>query len=81
MTPRRQVAVTMRALVQRINRQLKKDQEVLKATRGAQARLDLGAFYRLDWNRNLVLETDVDPEAMGRKLGVLQPYERVVEDS
>jgi len=80
MTPTKQVAVTMRALVQRINRQLAKDEEVLKGTRGARARQDLGDFYRLDWNHNRVLETDVDPEGLGRKLGVLRPYERLVED-
>ena len=32
-------------------------------------------FYRLDFNRNAVVAKNVDVEALGRKLGVLAPYE------
>lgn len=71
------VPVTMRALVQRINRKLKEDDRVLKASRGERARLDLGDFYVLDVSINGIAEKQVDPEDLGRELGVLQPYERV----
>ena len=74
------VPVTMRAVVQRINRKLRPDEEVLKKTRGMQAYLDLGDYYVLDWNRNNLVDKNVDPESMARELGVLLPYERVVED-
>ena len=69
------VPVTRRALLQRINRRLKDEGEVVYAARGTQARRDLGDYYRLDLSRNAVIEKDVNPEALGRKLGVLQQYE------
>lgn len=74
------VPVTMRALVQRINRALRADDEQLKKYRGGRWQSDLGDWYRLDFNRNRIMERHVDPEALGRKLGVLRDYERLVED-
>jgi hypothetical protein len=72
------VPVTARALVQRINRALSKDSEVLKATRGSQAVQDLGDFYVLDVRGNSVVRKDVDIEALGRKLGALRDFEVLV---
>ena len=74
------VPVTMRALVQRINRALAQDDEALKKTRGARAIQELGDYYVLDFNRNALVEKDVDPEEFGRELGVLQDYERLVKE-
>ena len=74
----KKVAVTERALVQRINRKLAKDQEVVKKARGAATR-DLGDYYRLDAFRNAVMESNVDLEALGRKLGVLRVFEALKE--
>ncbi len=71
------VPVTLRALLQRINRRLLDDGETVRAARGDQARKDLGDYYRLDFKRNAVVEKDVDVEQLGRKLGVLQPYEHL----
>jgi hypothetical protein len=73
------VPVTMRALIQRINRKIAADGEVLKTARGDRARLDLGAYYVIDVNRNFIASKHVDPEAWGRELGVLRPYECVAE--
>jgi hypothetical protein len=73
------VPVTKHALVQRINRALKKDGEKLQAARGMQAFLDLGDFYTIDVSRNFILEKNVDLEKMGRRLGVLKPFERLAE--
>jgi len=77
------VPVTMRAVVQRINRRLATEYHglrKLKATRdGGWARHDFGDFYVLDLGRNNVVERHVDPEGFGRKLGVLQPWEEVAE--
>lgn len=75
MAGKAQVPVTTRALVQRINRALAADDEVLKAARGAQALQDLGEHYILDIKRNVVTRKDVDIEAVGRSLGVLKEYE------
>ena len=73
----RKVAVTERALIQRINRALRKRDEVLKRTRGTHALRDLGDYYVVDVRRNAVVAADVNPEAYGRELDVLAPYERV----
>ncbi len=67
------VPVSERALLQRINRRLVQDNGKVKAGRG-----DLGAFYRIDTRLNGVVETDVDLEAFGRKLGVLAAWEALV---
>ena len=71
--------VAKRALVQRINRALRKDDEVLKATRGARARSDLGEFYVVDTVRNAITDKRVDLEALGRKLDVLQAWEAMTD--
>ncbi len=70
------LAVSKRALVQRINRQLRKQDEMLKAGRGANA----GEYYRVDTDRNFLIEEDVDLAKLGRELGVLAAYERLTED-
>ena len=69
------VPVTARALIQRINRALADNGEILKAPRGAQALQELGDYYILDTKRNCVTRKDVDIEAVGRTLGVLKAYE------
>jgi len=79
--------VTVRAIVQRINRRLKREYADgerglfgLKAARSPRARQDLGDYYLLNLERNLIADTHVDLEKFGRELGVLQRYERVEED-
>lgn len=80
MSKQTQVPVTPRAAIQRINRVLAKDLQVLKVTRGQRAILDLGYYYVLDQRRNIALETNVSIESMARELGVLKDYETVVEE-
>jgi hypothetical protein len=78
------VPVTMRALIQRINRKLRPQEQTFCATRGpiyGQARNELGDYYVRDWESRGAWPTHVDPEDFGRKLGVLRPWERVVEDN
>jgi hypothetical protein len=72
------VPVTARALVQRINRTLSKDGEVLKAMRGAQAVHDLGSYIVIDTSGNSVVRKRVDIESFGRALGVLKDFEVLV---
>ena len=72
-------AVSMRAVIQRINRKLKSENEVLKTARGARMQMDCGSFYIVDFGMNAVMQKDVDPEALARKLGVLKGWEAVVE--
>jgi len=74
------VPVTARALMQRINRALRKDDQMLRQARGERARLDLGEFYIVDTRINGITGKDVNVEALARELDVLKPYEHVVWD-
>lgn len=69
------VPVSTRALMQRLNRAMRDDERMVKATRGERARIDLGWYYVLDWNRNSVVDTNVDLAALGKEYGVLKDYE------
>jgi hypothetical protein len=80
LTPSRQkVAVSMRALIQRINRKLYADDEALKTARSEGMRQQLGDYYIVDWRINGVMHHDVDPVVLARELGVLKPYERLAD--
>lgn len=74
------VPVTIRALVQRINRKLAADGEILKASRGERARKDLGEYFVLNVRAGTVTKPAADPEGLGRRLGVLRTWEHLVVD-
>jgi hypothetical protein len=74
--------VSLRALVGRINRKLKPQDQMMKRKRGgwrveAEHRGDPG-FYVVDFTRNTVVAEYANPEAWGRDLGCLAPWEEVV---
>ena len=71
--PKRPVSES--ALIRRVNRKLVPDLHQLKKSRGETMRQDLGEFYVLDLFRNTVCDLNVDPEQIGRELGVLTPCE------
>jgi hypothetical protein len=73
------IPVTYRALFQRVNRALKKQDEQLRTYRGGRWSSDLGDLYIVDVNRNAIVRGDVDLEALGKELGVLEPFERFEE--
>ncbi len=73
------VPVTMRALVQRVNRKRAPEGRALKAARSERARQELGDFYEVDLTINGVTAQFVDPEQLARELDILQPWERVEE--
>ena len=74
------VPVSERALIQRINRKLRSNDEVLKTARGGRAEWDLGRYYVVDFNMNAVMQKDVDLESLGRELNALQKHEHLIED-
>ena len=74
------VPITVRALIQRINRKLKPDNQQLKVTRGQRWRSNLGDYYIVDTYRNNIVNSGIDPESYGRKLGCIEAYETVVEE-
>lgn len=73
--------VAERALLQRINRALVKEGEVVKKTRpGSRLEQDVGEYYGVDTGRNFVSRKHVDLEALGRELGVLADWEALATD-
>jgi hypothetical protein len=75
MTDTRKVPVSERALYQRINRKLAPRGRLLKATR--RPGTELGKYYIIDTERNLLLLKRVDLDYWGRRLGVLAAWEEV----
>jgi len=63
------VPVTKRALIQRIDRKLRKDAGMMKITcPGTQAAQELGRYYVVD-SRNYVVNGHDDLESVSRELG------------
>jgi len=71
--------ISRRALLQRINRALASDNQVLKATRGEFDRPDLGDYYIVDLGSRRVSRKKLDPVKLGRELGVLRDYEQLLD--
>lgn len=75
--------VTLRALVQRINRRLKKDCQQLRKNRGGPYTETLGDWLVIDLWRNAITVPYIngvdDLVEFGRELGVLANYEEVKE--
>jgi len=72
----RKVPVAERALVARINRVLAKSDEGLRRCRdGSRAFSELGRYYTVNFNRNLIVRKDHDLEELGRELNVLADFE------
>jgi hypothetical protein len=81
MAKREKIGVTMRAVIQRINRKLAPDDEVLRAARSERMRMEYGDYYVIGTRVGGVNEKNIDPETMARELGVLHPWEEVWEDA
>jgi hypothetical protein len=76
----RKVPVTERALLQRINRKLAADNEVLKRTRGEKMKREFGDYYHLDLMRNCILGSSVDLEKWGREMKVMAEWEALAKE-
>ena len=74
---KQKVPVTMRAVIQRINRKLAPNMEKLLAARSERVRRDLGDYYVVDQRRNFLIHKDVDPETYAREIGVLAEWEKL----
>lgn len=69
------VPVTTAALIARINRKLKHDDEKLCKSRSEGAAHDLGEYFVIDASRNYVVTKGIELEEFGRELGVLRGWE------
>jgi hypothetical protein len=74
---RQQIEITERALFQRINRRLKQDGEQLRTARSQGVELSVGRNFIVNVDHNYIDCPHVDPEQLGRELGVLQSWEKV----
>ena len=85
-TPQRQEQVSEAALIARINRKLKHQDEMLRTARRYWAdghfleHPDLGRYFVVDLFRNLVIQTHVDLEELGREVGALREFEQVASE-
>jgi hypothetical protein len=78
---KRKVKVSERALVARINRVLHKESKTLRRCRASSRWVgELGAYYTLDLNRNMITLTRVDLATLGRELKVLDEWEELAEE-
>ena len=79
------VPISMRALMQRLNRALAKQDEQLRRTappRGegfSQQWLDCGDYFIVNTRGNYLAQKSVNVEKLGRSLGVLREWESVAE--
>jgi hypothetical protein len=74
-----QVAVTERALLQRIDRKLKQqaNPEKLCTARNDRQAEEFGRYFTVEPGSGGVALANIDLEQLGRKLGVLKSWERV----
>jgi hypothetical protein len=77
---RAKVPVSTRAVIARINRKRKPDDEMVKVTRGDRWRHELGAYYVVNFARNWIVNKDIDPETYARELGVLDDFEEMRDE-
>ena len=75
---KQKVAVSERALYQRIDRKLRLDDEKLCTARNANVETSVGRYYIINVQRNIITTQRVDLEALGRELAVIKPWEEVV---
>ena len=69
--------VSLGALVARINRKLAHETAALKILRGERRLSDLGNYFIIDRHTGNPIATHVDPQVLGRELGVLKVSKKV----
>ena len=72
--------ITMHAVIARINRKLRHDDEKLQKSRGSRFIVDVGRYYVRDLHTNFINAMHVDPATLGRELGVLRDWEAIEEE-
>jgi hypothetical protein len=73
------VPITVRSLIERINRVLAADDRIMKRARGKLALAALGHFYIVDTHKAVVAR-NIKLEEFARELGTLQVYEQLIGD-
>ncbi|MCB1822541.1 MAG: hypothetical protein KDI73_13335 [Candidatus Competibacteraceae bacterium] len=71
------MTITLKTLNSRINRKLDPVFQRLRKNRSSKDWSHLGDYFIEDFHRNTVIASHVDPEKIGREIGVLIPLEQV----
>ena len=75
------IKISERAVIQRINRKLAKDNEKLKTLHEtSQSIHNIGRHYIVDIYSGAILHTHQDVESLGREIGVLHNREKIAEE-
>jgi hypothetical protein len=74
MVKRSTIPITRRALLARLKRALAKEEQGLEMNRRDKS------FVTVDYRQEYILDTNIDIEMLGRKLGVLKPWEKLADD-
>lgn len=67
------ISVSERALIQRINRKLKEDNQKIRKPKTYHP--EVGEYYIVDYLENHVVQTNVNLEKLARDVKALAPYE------
>ena len=73
----RRVPVSVRAVIQRINRRLKKDGLLLKTCRGNRWYSKIGHYYLVSIKSGRLVETEIDLEKLARREHALELWEEL----
>ena len=71
------IVINARALIARINRKLAPDQVLQSNGRSGRLTVEMGAHYVLDLKAKRVMQKHVDIATLGKKLGVMKPWEEL----
>jgi hypothetical protein len=73
--------LTQRALMQRINRKLARNHQKLSTVRSAGHESNVGRYFILNVSRNVITETNIELEKLGRRLGVFKEWEELAMEA
>jgi hypothetical protein len=74
------IPVTRRALTQRINRVLAKENQKLLASRSWGAKSNLGDYHIVDTYRNAVVDYHIDLVKLAKEMHVLADWEKLEDE-
>ncbi|MGA1998338.1 MAG: hypothetical protein ABSH45_21445 [Bryobacteraceae bacterium] len=78
MSTKQKVLIGTRALIARVNRKLKHEDQQLRTARSQGTEITVGKYFVVSTNPNdgnAIMETHVDLGELGQCLGVIQPWE------
>ena len=73
-------AISQMALIKRLNRRLRKEDQIIKKCRQGPSYRNLGMFYRVDEYKNMIIDMRLnftDIEDLARSLGVIAKHETI----